>query len=66
MPLRHLNCKGTNVSDLSPLKETTVKDLHCDFNPKRDTEILLAIPTLQTINGTPTKMLLKKDAAKKP
>ena len=53
MPLTNVDCHGTKVMDLSPLKDTPLKELRCDFDPKRDTEILRSIKTLEKINGLP-------------
>jgi len=32
-----------------------LKELYCDFKPKRDAEILRSIKTLEMINGKPAK-----------
>jgi len=55
MPLRWLHCYNPRVTDLSPLKDLPLRDLGCDFMPERDTAILRAIETLETINGKAAK-----------
>jgi len=37
-----------------------LKELRCDFKPKRDAEILRSIKTLETINGKTTKEFWKE------
>ena len=51
--LTHLFFRNTQVSDLSPLEDMPLKELNCDFNPKRDTELLRSIKTLERINDKP-------------
>jgi hypothetical protein len=42
-------------------------EIHCDFKPKRDAEILRSITTLKHINGNPATEFWKMvDAGKKP
>jgi hypothetical protein len=41
-----------------------LRDVLCDFQPKRDAEILRSIPTLETINGKPAKDILNEVNAK--
>ena len=53
MPLTHLDCNNTFVSDLTPLKGMPLPHLHLDFDPQRDTEILRGLTTLQKINNQP-------------
>jgi hypothetical protein len=43
------------VTDLSPLKGMPLKELHCDFKPERDAEILRSITTLERINDKPAR-----------
>lgn len=67
MPLTRLWCFYTKVTDLSPLKEMPLKELRCDFDPKRDTEILRSLKTLETINGLPVAEFWKQvEAGKSP
>ncbi len=47
------------MTDLSPLRGMPLRELHCDFRPERDTEILRSIKTLVTINGRPAREFLK-------
>ena len=65
MRLTFLGCNHTAVADLSPLKGMPLKELWIDFRPQRDTEILRAFTTLQTINGAPVAQFWK-EAAKAP
>ena len=48
-----LRIEKTKATDLSLLKGMPLKELHCDFKPDRDAEILRPITTLETINGKP-------------
>src|ERR1019366_10506466 len=41
------------------LKGMPLKDISCDYEPKRDAEILRSITTLETINGRDAKEFLK-------
>jgi hypothetical protein len=50
------------VQDLSPLIDTALQDLRCDFDPERDAAILRKIKTLQTINNAPAADFWKEDA----
>jgi serine/threonine protein kinase len=53
MPLIKLGITGTKVADLSPLKGLPLREIHCNFQSKRDTTILRSLKTLETINGVP-------------
>ena len=63
MSLTTLYCDGARIGDLSALKGTSLKTLHCDFDPQRDAEVLSSIPTLETINGRPAPEVLKNTGA---
>ena len=65
MPLQGLRCQSTKVADLSPLKGMPLKELWCDFRPKRDTEVLRSLTTLERINGKPVAQFWK-EAGKPP
>lgn len=66
-PLTHLTINSTLVTDLSALKDMPLKELRCNFSPKRDTEILRSIKTLETVNGLPVAEFWKQvDAGKIP
>jgi Leucine-rich repeat (LRR) protein len=65
MPLKTLYCYYTKVKDFTPLKDTPLKELWCDFDPKRDTEVLRSIKTLETINGLPVAEFWKEVEAGK-
>jgi len=53
LDLARLTVKGCPVADLSPLKRVRLRELHCDFDAKRDTELLKSMPLLEQINGVP-------------
>jgi hypothetical protein len=59
-PLTSLWCYDTKVVDLSPVKDLPLKEIRCSFDPKRDTEILRSIKTLETINGLPAAEFWKQ------
>jgi Leucine-rich repeat (LRR) protein len=65
MPLTYLDCVNTKVADFSPLKEMPLNNLHLDFKPFRDTELLRSIKTLETINGKPAAEFWKVVEGKK-
>lgn len=60
MSLTKLSCFYTNVTDLSPVKDMPLKELRWKFDPKRDTEILRSITTLETVNGLPVAEFWKE------
>ena len=61
MKLTKLECQGTRVTDLSPLRGMPSKDLACDFQfASRDAEILRSVKTLETINGKSIKEFWKE------
>jgi hypothetical protein len=64
-PLTTLHIQGTQVRDLSLLKGMPLKELTCDFKPKRDAEVLRSIKTLERINGKPAAEFWKEVDAKK-
>jgi len=51
--------------DLSLLEELPLKEIRCDFDPKRDSEILRSIKTLEKINGLPVAEFWKQVGAGK-
>ena len=59
MPLESLYIRDTQVTDLTPLTKTRLKHLECNYIPERDAKVLLAIPTLETINGKAKGEVLK-------
>ncbi len=65
MALTYLSCDRTKVTDLSLLKDMPVKVLCCDFNRKRDANLLRSIKTLETINDQPVADFWKAVDAKK-
>jgi hypothetical protein len=65
MPLTILNCKGTMVSHLSPLKRMGLKELWCNFQPQRDAELRRSLTSLEGINGKPARQFWKEVDAKK-
>jgi hypothetical protein len=64
MPLTVLACNNTQVSDLSPLKGMKLRILFCDFDAKRDAEILRSMKSLGVINGKVAKQFWE-DAGRK-
>jgi Leucine-rich repeat (LRR) protein/tRNA A-37 threonylcarbamoyl transferase component Bud32 len=60
MKLTTLWCHNTKVSDFTAIKNMPLKDLRLDFKPERDTELLQAIKTLQTINERPALIWWKE------
>ena len=64
MPLDDLNvdCRG---ADLTPLVGMPLRLLKCNFDPRRDTEILRSIKTLEKINGLPVAEFWKQVQAGK-
>jgi predicted Ser/Thr protein kinase len=48
--LTTLDCKGTQVSDLSPLLGMPLRELRFDFDPKRDAATLKSLWALEKIN----------------
>ena len=53
MKLKFLNCVHARTSDLTPLRGMPLGELSCDFQAKRDAEILRSIKTLKKINDQP-------------
>ena len=53
MPLELLRCQGSNVTDLTQIKGMPIKSLWLDFQPARDTALLCAMPSLESINDKP-------------
>ncbi|HVK12844.1 MAG TPA: formylglycine-generating enzyme family protein, partial [Gemmataceae bacterium] len=43
----------TEIQDISVLRDMPLRDVGCDYLPRRDEAVLKAIPTLVTINGKP-------------
>ncbi|MCX6906626.1 MAG: protein kinase [Verrucomicrobia bacterium] len=60
LPLRMLLCEATKVTDATPLRGMPLRELRWTFNPERDTEAILAIKTLEKINGVPVAEFWKK------
>jgi hypothetical protein len=60
MPLTNLIIDRTKVTDLALLKSMPLVNYEGPFDARRDTEILLAIPTLARINGNPKRDVLGK------
>ena len=52
-----LECYRTGIKDFTPLKETVLRDLVCDFDAKRDLTIISEIKSLQRLNGTAVAQL---------
>jgi tRNA A-37 threonylcarbamoyl transferase component Bud32 len=61
MPLTWLRIDSASVTDLSPLREMPrLKEINCDFQPRRDAEILRSLTTLKTIKGKPAAEFWKE------
>ena len=60
LDLARLTVKGCPVTDLSPLKRVRLRELHCDFDAKRDTEVLKSMPLLEQVNGVPVEEFWRK------
>jgi hypothetical protein len=65
MPLTKADFGETKVTDLSPIRNAPLNELRCDFDPKRDTEILRSIKTLEKINDLPVAEFWKRVEAGK-
>ena len=64
--LTNFDCSWNSIYRLSPLKETPLKTLFCDFQRERDEELLRSITTLETINYKPVSEFWKEvDATRK-
>ena len=64
-PLETLDITGTAVKDLTPLAKLKLTELHCDpavVETKQSTDLLMAMGTLQQINGQPASELLQRVA----
>jgi Leucine-rich repeat (LRR) protein len=57
--LETLSLIDTKVADLTSLRGLPLKEINCDFDPKRDADVLLSITTLKKINGKDAKQILK-------
>ena len=64
-PLATLFCHSTRVTELLPIKDVPLKEIRYDFDPKRDTETLRSIKTLEKINGLPVAEFWKQVEAGK-
>jgi hypothetical protein len=64
-PLTKAFFDHTNVKDLSPLRNAPLKELRCEFDPHRDSEILRSIKTLEKINNLPAAEFWEKVEAGK-
>ncbi|HEV3027728.1 MAG TPA: protein kinase, partial [Planctomycetota bacterium] len=60
LDLARLTVKGCPVADLSPLRRVRLRELHCDFEAKRDTDLLKSMPLLEQINGMPVEEFWRK------
>jgi Leucine-rich repeat (LRR) protein/tRNA A-37 threonylcarbamoyl transferase component Bud32 len=59
-PIWDLHCAKAKVTDLSTVRTMPLKILTCDFDAKRDTEMLRGIKTLEKINGQPVAEFWKE------
>lgn len=60
MPLTALFSRTGKVTNLSPLKGMPLKNLSCDFNPERDTDLLRSLTSLENINHKPAAEFWKE------
>jgi hypothetical protein len=65
MPLVVLNCDGTAVTDLTPLRGMPLKRLRCDVTCERDLEVMRGLTTLATINDKPAATYWKEADARR-
>src|SRR5262249_41319495 len=62
-----LNCSLTKVTDLSPLKDSPIQELHCDLEAERDIDFVFSLKSLRLLNGTPVKQIREElDLGKGP
>jgi serine/threonine-protein kinase len=66
MDLTRLTVKNCPVSDLTPLKRVRLRELNCDFDAKRDTDVLKSMPALEQINGMPVEEFWRKLRGSEP
>jgi serine/threonine protein kinase len=66
LELWQLNLRRTGITDLSALKRVRLKELICDFDEARDTEIVKSIPTLEKINELPLAEFWGRDKPAPP
>ncbi|MBV8878654.1 MAG: protein kinase [Planctomycetaceae bacterium] len=66
LDLARLTVKNCAVTDLSPLKRVRLRELNCDFDAKRDTELLKSMPALEQINGVPVEEFWRRLRATEP
>ncbi len=60
MPLQNFKYRDVPFRGLPPLADLPLREVACDFEPWRDTDVLKAIKTLQTINGQPARQFWEK------
>ncbi|MBI3856383.1 MAG: hypothetical protein HY293_11910, partial [Planctomycetes bacterium] len=61
LDLWQLNLKGTSAPDLGPLRQVKLRELLCDFDVKRDTPVLRAMPELEKINDLLVEEFWRKE-----
>jgi serine/threonine protein kinase/Leucine-rich repeat (LRR) protein len=61
-----LTVKDCPAADLSSLKRVRLRELYCDFDPKRDTEPLKSMPALEQINGVPIEEFWRRLRSSEP
>jgi serine/threonine-protein kinase len=66
LDLARLTVKDCPVADLSPLRRIRLRELYCDFDPKRDTDVLKSMPALEQINGVPVEEFWRKQRGSEP
>jgi Leucine-rich repeat (LRR) protein len=66
LDLARLTVTACPSADLSGLRRVKLRELHCDFDPKRDTETLKSMPSLEQINGVPVEEFWRKSRPTEP
>src|SRR6185436_549679 len=61
LELWQLNLRGTSAPDLSPIRKMKLRELLCDFDPKRDADALRLAADLERINETPADEFWKRE-----
>src|SRR6185436_13736672 len=66
LELWQLNLRGTSVPDLTPLRRMKLRELMCDFDPKRDTDALKLAADLERINELSVEDFWQKEKGSDP
>jgi hypothetical protein len=60
LQVKHLDCRNNPIVDFSPLKDTPLETIFCEFDANRDAAVFRSIKTLKRINGEPATKSLSK------